>query len=221
MRCTKKLLLFLLILVSFANNVVAKEKVTFSKCVDGDTIKVTIDNEVKTVRMLAVDTPESVHPTKGVEFFGKEASEYTCNIISNASKIELEFDPGSDREDKYDRLLAWVWVDDTLLQDELIKNGYAEVAYLYGDYKYTSLLQDHQKIAEASKIGIWNEEERKEFDANSESVTKKEENNENENINLDNMSVKDIIILAVILALVMVFSKTIKKLKRKLKKMLK
>ena len=76
--------------------VYAKEEVTFSKCVDGDTIKVKVKNKEATVRMLAVDTPESVHPKKIVEYYGKEASDYTCNLITNAKKIELEYDTNSD-----------------------------------------------------------------------------------------------------------------------------
>ena len=122
--------------------VYAKEEVTFSKCVDGDTIKVKVKNKEATVRMLAVDTPESVHPKKKVEYYGKEASDYTCNLITNAKKIELEYDSNSDKYDKYERLLAWVFVDDYLLQDKLVRNGYAEVAYLYDNYKYTDLLKD-------------------------------------------------------------------------------
>lgn len=159
----KKKLVFLILFLLFSNNVYAKEEVKFSKCVDGDTIKVLIKNKEKTVRLLAVDTPESVHPRKGVEYYGKEASEYTCNTITNAKKIELEYDSNSDKEDKYGRVLAWVFVDDYLLQDLLIQNSYAEVAYLYGDYKYTSLLQDHQSVAETKNEGIWNSDAREEY----------------------------------------------------------
>ena len=143
--------------------VYAKEEVTFSKCVDGDTIKVKVKNKEATVRMLAVDTPESVHPKKIVEYYGKEASDYTCNLITNAKKIELEYDSNSDKYDKYERLLAWVFVDDYLLQDKLVRNGYAEVAYLYGNYKYTDLLKDHEVLAKQEHIGIWNDDAREEY----------------------------------------------------------
>ena len=136
------------------------------------------------------------------------------------NKIELEYDNNSDKKDKYDRVLAWIWVDDILLQDELVKNGYAEVAYLYGDYKYTDTLKDHQSVAEASKIGIWDEEARKEFDSNSST---KEDNNTNKSdsgnyIDLDNMSTSDIIIVIVVLVICAILGPTIKKWKRKIKK---
>lgn len=204
--------------ISFAS-ASSKEKVTFSKCVDGDTIKVEINGKVNTVRLLAVDTPESVHPTKGVEYYGKEASDYTCNLITNAKKIELEYDKNSDKKDKYDRVLAWVWIDDTLLQDELIKNGYAEVAYLYGDYKYTNTLKDHQAVAEASRIGIWNEDARKEFDASSSSKDTESTTNESgNNIDIKDLSTSDIIIIIGIVAASIIFGPIIKKTKRKIKK---
>lgn len=135
-----------------------KYEVTLNKCVDGDTAKFTLENgEVYSTRFLAIDTPETVHPTKGVEPYGKEASEYTCNKLTNAKKIELEYDKAAGQKDKYDRLLAWVYVDGSLLQVNLIREGLAEVAYLYGDYKYVSLLQDEETIAKINKVGKWSE----------------------------------------------------------------
>jgi len=155
-----KKIIFLISLFCLNLNIVnAKDKITveFSKCVDGDTAKVILNKEEITVRFLAIDTPESVHPTIGEEPFGKDASNFTCEKLKNAKKIELEYDSNSDKTDKYDRHLAWVFVDNYLLQDLLIKEGLAEVAYLYDDYKYTSTLQDHQSVAKAKKIGIWSE----------------------------------------------------------------
>ena len=149
--------LFMFLFIPIISASSEKVKVTFSKCVDGDTAKVILNNKEITVRFLAVDTPETKHPTKGEEPFGKDASNYTCNALKKATKIELEYD-GKDKTDKYDRHLAWVFVDDCLLQDKLIKKGYAEVAYLYDDYKYTSLLQDHETIAKLEKQGKWNDD---------------------------------------------------------------
>ena len=113
------------------------------------------DEKIK-VRFLAVDTPETKHPTKGEEPYGKEASNYTCNKLKNAKKIVLEFDKNSEKKDKYDRYLAWIIVDNNILQEELISNGLAKVAYLYGDYKYTNNLKKLEKEAKKDKIGIWN-----------------------------------------------------------------
>ncbi len=134
-----------------------EQEIKLSKCVDGDTATFTVNNKETKVRFLAIDTPETKHPTKGKEPFGKEASNYTCNELKKAKKIKLEYDPNSDKTDKYDRDLAWVFVDGELLQGKLIENGLAKVAYLYGDYKYTLDLQQLEKQAKKDKVGIWGE----------------------------------------------------------------
>lgn len=132
-------------------------EVKFSDCVDGDTFKVIIDDEKYSVRMLAIDTPEI--SKSDTESYGKEASDYTCDKVSNAKKLELEYDPGSDKTDIYDRLLAWVYVDDSLIQSELISLGYAKVAYIYDEYKYTEDLYQLEDTASSNKIGLWSEEQ--------------------------------------------------------------
>lgn len=155
-----KKILVIFICLFFNIGVNAEEiKVKFSKCVDGDTAKFIYKNEEITARFLAIDTPESVHPTIGEEPFGKEASEYTCKTLENAERIVLEFDKNSDKQDKYDRYLVWVFTDGELLQKKLIKKGYAEVAYLYDDYKYTNELENEEKKAKEKKIGIWSSSE--------------------------------------------------------------
>lgn len=148
----KKLLLFIILCFSFLINIEAKEIVTLNKCVDGDTAWFNINGEVIKARFLAIDTPES---TTEIEIYGKEASEFTCNMLTNAKKIEIEYDEKSDKLDKYDRHLVWVFVDDLLLQDLIIKKGLAEVDYLYGDYKYTSTLEASELIAKTNQVGMW------------------------------------------------------------------
>jgi len=216
--------IFILITVFFLgiNTISAKETVKFSDCVDGDTIKVLLDNKKYTVRMLAVDTPESVHPTKGVEYYGKEASDYTCNLVKTAKKIEIEYDDNSDKTDKYDRLLVWVFVDGKLLQNELVANGYAKVAYLYDDYKYTNTLKDSQEKASSKNIGIWNETEKTKYNEENNIKTEDNKTEATSIINSKDYSTKDIIIIGILL-LVIVFigDKSIKnKAKKKLKKYL-
>ena len=133
----------------------SKFKVKLEKCVDGDTAKFIIDNEVKTVRFLSIDTPEIKHGANEAEAYGEEAKEYTCNALKSAKSIKLQYDPKSDKTDKYDRVLAWVFVDDELLQEKLIREGLAEVKYVKGDYLYTDNLKSLQMSAEASHKGIW------------------------------------------------------------------
>lgn len=153
--------MFLVLIGLWLTPVYANDKVEvdFSKCVDGDTAKFVLNGDVITARFLAIDTPETVHPTKDPEPFGKEASNYTCEKLTNAKKIVLEYDDGSDKTDKYKRHLVWVYYDDNFLQEELLSLGYAKIAYLYGDYKYTGDLQDVELVAKSNKVGIWGDYE--------------------------------------------------------------
>lgn len=124
--------------------------------IDGDTIHATIDGENKTIRMLLIDTPETVHPSKGIQPFGKVASDFTKQQIKKAKKVELEFVKSSDKVDKYNRLLAHVFVDGKNLQAELIKNGYARVGYIYNNKDpYITEYKKLEKSAKQQQIGIW------------------------------------------------------------------
>lgn len=125
-----------------------QKNVEFKSCVDGDTANFIIDNEIKTVRFLAIDAPEN-----NTEI-GKEVSNYVCVALKKASSITLEFEEGA-TIDKYNRVLAWVYVDDKLLQKDLIEKGYAEIKYIYDDYKYVDELEKIQKLTKDKKIGIW------------------------------------------------------------------
>ena len=107
----------------------------FEYVYDGDTAVFIVDGKEVTCRFLAVDSPEI-----GEEGY-EEAKLFTRSKLSNAAKIVLELDPKSERYDKYDRLLAWIWVDDELLQAELIKYNHSVLRYLYDDYLYIDHLQ--------------------------------------------------------------------------------
>lgn len=179
-------------------------EVTFSACIDGDTAKFNYKNEVIVARFLGIDTPESVHPTKEVQMYGKEASEYTCTSLKNAKKIELEFDTGSDKYDKYNRYLVWVFIDGNLLQENLIEEGYAKVYYIYGNYKYTDMLKEKESIAKNNKLRIWS------LDSNSSSSE----------LIVDNEEDRELYLLLIIVS-VMVFilgKPNVKMLKKLLKK---
>jgi len=151
----RKLFVIICILLCFSSVSVKAEEISFKKCVDGDTADLVIDGEVHKIRFLAIDTPETKHPTKGSEPYGKEASEFTCKALNSAKKITLEYE--KDKSDKYDRVLAWVFVDGELLQGKLVRKGLAKVAYLYDDYKYTEKLQKLESEAKSDKINIWSD----------------------------------------------------------------
>lgn len=148
----KKLIIVIAIFFINIVTIEARETVTLSKCVDGDTAWFIKNDEKIKTRFLAIDTPES---TTKIEEYGKEASKYTCSLLTNANTIEIEYDSNSDKNDKYNRHLVWVFVDGELLQKKIIEEGLAEVAYLYGDYKYTNVLKAAQNEAKEKQLGLW------------------------------------------------------------------
>ena len=151
-----KKLIFIICLFLVPFSIYAKEEVTLNKCIDGDTAWFNFKEEKIKVRFLAINTPES---TNKIEKYGKEASEFTCNLLKNAKKIEIEYDDKADKKDKYGRYLAWIFVDDKLLQDLIVSEGYAEIKYIYGDYKYLDTLNDSLKLAKKEGLNLWSDED--------------------------------------------------------------
>lgn len=151
-------ILWVVIIGSFFNNDTKTYKADFAQCIDGDTIKLIVDYKVESVRLLAIDTPEI---GSNPDYYGLEASEYTCNLVSKAKVIKIELDGNASKYDKYGRLLGWIFIDDVLLQESLVKNGYAKVAYLYDDYKYTDDIKKLETDAKEKQLGIWNLESSK------------------------------------------------------------
>lgn len=188
-------------------------EVKYSEGVDGDTAKFDMNGEIIKVRFLAVDTPESVHPTKEVQAYGVEASDFTKEKLKNAKTIELEFDNNSDKTDKYGRYLAWIWVDGELLQDLLVKEGLAKVAYLYADYKYTNILEESEKIAKEAKIRIWKDEASNEYSEKENFVDVEEIENNSIQPNEKQKDTNYIreILLTIVLIVIAVIVKLIKK----------
>ena len=102
---------------------------------DGDTAVFYVEDLGKTeVRFIGVDSPEKQE--EGYE----EAKAYTDQQLSGALKIILEMEPRGENYDRYGRLLAWVWVDDQLLQAKLIENNHVKIRYLEDNYLYAEYL---------------------------------------------------------------------------------
>lgn len=130
---------------------------TVSRVVDGDTIKLA---NGETVRLIDVDTPETVHPSKPVEAFGKEASDFTKSQLTG-ERIRLEYDQSSaatGHRGKYGRLLAYVFRDrDNLdFNAELIKQGYA---HAYTKYPFSRMeeFRQYERTARENGRGLWAE----------------------------------------------------------------
>ncbi|WP_243385420.1 thermonuclease family protein [Bacillus kexueae] len=121
--------------------------------VDGDTMKLIVDGNEETVRLLLVDTPETVHPTKPVQPFGPEASEYAKEMLMN-KEVEIELDVNE--RDKYGRLLVYLYINGQMFNEILLENGLARVAYIYPpNTKYVDRFRDVEKKAKQKGIGIW------------------------------------------------------------------
>jgi micrococcal nuclease len=128
-----------------------KYTATLSSCTDGDTANFKINGKVTKTRFLFIDTPEY---TTTKEKYGKEASNYKCSRLKKAKKITLELD-GKDKYDKYNRLLAWVWVDGKLLQEDITKAGWVEAFYDYGTYRYKTKIRNAMNYAKKNNFGIY------------------------------------------------------------------
>jgi micrococcal nuclease len=128
--------------------------VTFIDTIDGDTIKVWLNGKMKTVRYLLIDTPESTNPNICVQRYAKEASLRNSEVVKSG-RLTLEFEH-ENIKDSYGRLLAYVYVDGKSVQETLLKEGYARVAYIMKPpYKYLERFREEETKAKRDKINIW------------------------------------------------------------------
>jgi micrococcal nuclease len=123
-----------------------------TKITDGDTFDVEINGKTETIRMLLVDTPETVHPNKPVQPFGKEASTFTTQLL-NGKSVKLEAD--KEDKDQYGRLLRYVYIDGKSVQELLLEKGFARVSIYQPNTKYVAKYQQIETGAKNKKIAIW------------------------------------------------------------------
>lgn len=126
-----------------------------TQVVDGDTLKINVDGKVETVRLIGIDTPETVDPRKTVQCFGKEASDKAKEMLTG-KKVRIETDASQGTLDKYGRSLAYIFLEDgTFFNEYMIQQGYA-YEYTYDrPYKYQAQFKADQKTAEAGERGLW------------------------------------------------------------------
>lgn len=127
--------------------------VTLTKTIDGDTIKVMYKGKEETVRYLLIDTPESKKPNTCVQPFAESAFNRNKQLV-NSGNLTIEFEKSE--RDKYDRLLAYVFVNGISVQETLLKEGYARVAYIYEPpYKFLSQYEKAEDTARDNNLNIW------------------------------------------------------------------
>lgn len=126
-----------------------------TEVVDGDTIKISMNGSIETLRLIGIDTPETVDPRKPVQCFGKEASNKAKELLSG-KKVRIETDPTQGERDKYDRLLAYVYREDGLFYNKvIIEDGYAHEYTYNKPYKYQTQFKLAQQSAQAGQKGLW------------------------------------------------------------------
>lgn len=125
------------------------------KVVDGDTIHIDMNGKKETVRLIGMNTPETVDPRRPVECFGKEASAKAKELL-DGQQVRIETESSQGERDKYGRLLGYVIREDGLLFNRyMIEEGYA-YEYTYRlPYKYQAEFKTAQKEAEAAGRGLW------------------------------------------------------------------
>ena len=129
-----------------------RETAFCTRVIDGDTIVINRGGKEEKVRLIGVDAPETKHPKKPVERFGKEAYLFTKEMVEG-KEVRLEFD--QQRRDRYGRLLAYVYLmDGTFLNAEIIRQGYG-FAYTRYPFKYLEKFRGYEREARENKLGMW------------------------------------------------------------------
>ena len=151
----KLTILFLLVLAACTNNhkdnepKVDNTRHFVHRVIDGDTFVLSTGERV---RFIGMDTPETHHPRKPKEPYGKEATKFTKKMVEG-KYVELKYD--KQRYDRYKRLLAYVYVDGIFLNAELVKRGLARATEYKPNVKYSKLFKKLERQAKAKKLGIW------------------------------------------------------------------
>jgi micrococcal nuclease len=126
--------------------------------VDGDTVDVDLGGEEVRLRLIGINTPESVDPRRPVECYGREASDKAKELLSGQT-VYLEPDPSQDERDRYGRLLRFVWLEDgRMFNLEMVAQGYAYEYTYESKYKYQAEFRAAQAGAEANELGLWSSE---------------------------------------------------------------
>jgi micrococcal nuclease len=149
------LLLLLGVLSSCTNtNTSQSDLATIVSVVDGDTIVLRVQDQTETVRLLGIDTPETVHPTKPIECFGPEASAFTKATLVEGSLVKLLRDV--EPRDRYQRLLVYLFLaDGTLFNQLLIDRGLARTLSIEPNTAFASQFASHESSARNRRVGLW------------------------------------------------------------------
>jgi micrococcal nuclease len=122
------------------------------RVIDGDTIVARFRGRTVDVRLIGINTPETVDPHEPVQCFGKASSRFTRRALTGR-RVRLEFDV--ERLDRYGRTLAYVWTGEQLFNGTLVGRGYAQVDTFLPNVKYVHRFVAAQRRARAAERGLW------------------------------------------------------------------
>jgi micrococcal nuclease len=128
------------------------EPAIVTRVIDGDTIEVDLDGEIVDVRLIGIDTPETVDPSEPVGCYGPAASHFTTKMLEGQG-VGIEFDV--ERLDRYGRTLAYVWLGDELFNEVLVSRGFAQVSTYPPNVKYVDVFVKAQREARSLGRGLW------------------------------------------------------------------
>ncbi len=123
------------------------------RVIDGDTLVVRYQGERQTVRLIGVDTPETVHPTRPVQYFGAEAGAFTKALLDGQT-VELVVDRAGDTVDAYGRLLRLAYLDGENFNATLIREGYGHAIREF-DYSMRREFIALENQARIQRRGLW------------------------------------------------------------------
>jgi micrococcal nuclease len=123
-----------------------------TRVVDGDTIEARIDGEVEDVRLIGVDTPETVKPGEPVQCFGPQASTFTKHLLEDRP-VRLVF--GIERRDVYGRLLAYAYLGDRLFNAALLRRGLARSLTIPPNDRFAPHFERLELAAARAGRGLW------------------------------------------------------------------
>jgi micrococcal nuclease len=136
-------------LVLFRSSDVNREKVRVAEVIDGDTIK--LENG-QVVRYIGIDAPETVHPDKPIQCYGKEAFNKNKELVEGK---EIEMEKGVPESDEYARLLRYIWVEDIFVNEYLVREGFARSSTYLSGIEYKEKFEEAEREAREEGRGLW------------------------------------------------------------------
>ena len=136
---------------------------TITRVVDGDTVDVRVDGKVERIRIIGLDTPETVDPRKAVQCFGREASAHAKELLPLGTPVTLEADPTQDSRDKYGRMLAFILFETdpgtiANFTEVMIAGGYGHHYVYRRPSIYADAFREAETVARTNGLGLWGAE---------------------------------------------------------------